>query len=186
MERYFLCTYHQMMLIFTYWALGTGLGGQWLHLNPQSSLHHLSDLEPTSEPHRGENGSIQRLTARFTVMTQEKCLAIICSITAPAFTLLIEEMLLWTLPGGAAGILFSIQFTEKLLHIFSSFPCFLSFLNHPTQPGIIFVVVVYHLFIWLLDPSCGMQDLHCVMRDLSLRCTDSPVVAHRLQGVRAQ
>ena len=42
----------------------------------------------------GEWQHPERLTARFTVMTQEKCLAFICSFTAPTFTLLIEEMLL--------------------------------------------------------------------------------------------
>lgn len=36
--------------------------------------------------------AIQRLlTARFAMETPEKCLAFICSFTAPTFTLLIEE-----------------------------------------------------------------------------------------------
>ena len=105
----------------------------------------------------GEWQHPERLTARFIVMTQEKCLAFICSFTAPTFTLLIEEMLLWTLPGGAAGILFSIQFTEKLLHIFSFFTCFLSFLNHPTQPSIIFFFFFFTIYLfdcWILVVAC--------------------------------
>ena len=126
--------------------------------------------------HRGGNGSIQRLlTARFTVTTQEKCLAFICSFTAPTFTLFIEKCCYEHFLEMWLAFLFSIQFIEKLRHIFSFSPCFLSFLNHLTQPGVIVFCFLFLLFIYLTvsDPSCGMQDLHCVMRDLSLKCTDS-------------
>ena len=51
---------------------------------------------------------------------------------------------------------------------------------------------VYFLFIYLfiylavLGLGCGMWDLPCVMRDLSLQHTDSLAVVHGLQGVWAQ
>ena len=47
---------------------------------------------------------------------------------------------------------------------------------------------ISYLFIYLavLGLSCGMWDLPCVMRDLSLQHTDSLAVAHGLQGVWAQ
>ena len=156
MEKYFLCTYHQMMLIFTYWALGTGLGGQWPHLNPKSSLNtcltlNLSVNLSVALIHRGGNGSIQRLlTARFTVTTQEKCLAFICSFTAPTFILFIEEccyehfLEMWL----AFYSPYSLQKSSFTFSVFS--PCFLSFLNHFTQPGVIvFFFFFYYLFIWL-------------------------------------
>ena len=45
---------------------------------------------------------------------------------------------------------------------------------------------VCFIFIYLAASSlsCGTQDLHCIMRDLSLRCTDSPVVVRRLGSCR--
>ena len=47
---------------------------------------------------------------------------------------------------------------------------------------------IYLLFIYLavLRLNCGMWDLPCIMRDLSLQHTGSLAVAHGLQGVWAQ
>lgn len=95
----------------------------------------------------------------------EKCLAFICSFTAPTFTLLIEEccyghfLEVWL-----AGILFSIQFTEKLLHILA-FPLISAICKPPHSTWCNRFFGFFTLFIYLTvsDPSCGMQDLHCVM-----------------------
>ena len=46
----------------------------------------------------------------------------------------------------------------------------------------------YKIFIYLavLGLSCGTQDLHCTMRDLSLWGTDSLTVVHGLQSTQVQ
>lgn len=190
MEKH--CTYHQMMLIFTYWALGTGLGGHGL-TNPKSSLYYLSDLERLMNSsvaliHCGGNGNPEVADCQVYSNDPREVpglhLFLYCSNLYPVNW----RMLLWTLSEvWLAGILFSIQFTEKLLHIFS-FSWFLPFVNHLTQPGCNrFLVFFYTIYLFdQMDSSCGMQDLHYAMRDLALKCTDSPVVAHELQSVWAQ
>ena len=44
-----------------------------------------------------------------------------------------------------------------------------------TDTSLLFFQIVIYLAV--LGLSCGTQDLHCVTQDLSLRCTDSLVVA---------
>ena len=56
--------------------------------------------------------------------------------------------------------LFLKQFTEKLLHVFSLFLCFLSFLNHLTQSGVILIVcvctdVIFGLYV-SSKPDCPL------------------------------
>ena len=50
-----------------------------------------------------------------------------------------------------------------------------------------YISIFIYLFAYLaaLALSCGTQDFHCITRDLSLRCTDSLVVAHGLQSMQA-
>ena len=50
----------------------------------------------------------------------------------------------------------------------------------------IFDTFIYLFIWWALGLSCGTQDLHCAMWDLSLGHTDSLVVAQWLQSTRAQ
>ena len=43
----------------------------------------------------------------------------------------------------------------------------------------------YIIYLAVLDLSCGMQELHCIMWDLSLQHTDSLVVAGELSSCSA-
>ena len=47
------------------------------------------------------------------------------------------------------------------------------------------IIILVFIYLAVSGLGWGMQDLHCIMRDVSLQCTDSLVMSHRLQSTWA-